>query len=135
MFAYQEVTNISFQNILYPYWINDPAQNFLYVDNLHKWTAFNCTWNFSNIIIFTHTAWKVFIFRVFLARILLHSDWIRKDTSCLFAFSPNTGKNGPEKLRIHIPLTQSQLNPNYVLDYFRLTLDLHFTLFQSLPLF
>ena len=33
----------------------------------------------------------------FLARIFPHSDWIRRNTSYLFVFSPNTGKYGPEK--------------------------------------
>ena len=33
----------------------------------------------------------------FLVRIFPHSDWIRRDTPYLSVFSPNTGKNGPEK--------------------------------------
>ena len=33
----------------------------------------------------------------FLVRIFPHSDWIRRDTSYLSVFSPNTGKYGPEK--------------------------------------
>ena len=34
---------------------------------------------------------------LFLVRIFLYSDWIRRDTPYLSVFSPNTGKNGPEK--------------------------------------
>ena len=33
----------------------------------------------------------------FLVRIFPHSDWIRRDTPCLFVFSPNARKYGPEK--------------------------------------
>ena len=42
------------------------------------------------------SAWKVFVFEVFLVRIFPHSDWIRRDTPFLFVFSPNAGKHGPE---------------------------------------
>ena len=47
------------------------------------------------------TAW------VFLLRTFTHSDWIRRDTPYLsvFRFSPNTGKYGPEKLRIRTLFT------------------------------
>ena len=31
-----------------------------------------------------------------LVGIVPHSDWIRRDTPCLFVFSPNAGKYGPE---------------------------------------
>ena len=48
---------------------------------------------------FYYNAWKVFVFWVFLVRILPHSDWIRKDTLDLSLFSPKAGKYGPEKLR------------------------------------
>ena len=33
----------------------------------------------------------------FLVRIFPHSDWIWRDTPCLFVFSPNEGQYGPEK--------------------------------------
>ena len=33
---------------------------------------------------------------LFLVRIFLYSDWIRRDTAYLSVFSPNTGKYGPE---------------------------------------
>ena len=33
---------------------------------------------------------------LFLVRIFLYSDWIRRDTEYLSVFSPNTGKCGPE---------------------------------------
>ena len=35
--------------------------------------------------------------KFFLVRIFPHSNWIRRDTSYLSVFSPNTGKYGPEK--------------------------------------
>ena len=47
-----------------------------------------------------YTAWKMSVFEVFLVRIFLHSDWIRRDTEYLFVFSPNAGKYSSEKLRI-----------------------------------
>ena len=34
---------------------------------------------------------------VFLGRIFPHLDWIRRNTSYLSVFSPNAGKDGPEK--------------------------------------
>ena len=48
------------------------------------------------------TAWKVSIFVVFLVRIFPYSGWIRRE----FVFSPNTGRYGPEKLRIRTLLMQ-----------------------------
>ena len=42
------------------------------------------------------TAWKVPVFGVFLVRISLHSDWIRRDTEYLSVFIPNEGKYGSE---------------------------------------
>ena len=47
-----------------------------------------------------YTAWRVSVFRDFLVRIFPHSDWVRRDTSYLFVFSPNAGKCGSEKLQI-----------------------------------
>ena len=47
-----------------------------------------------------NTAWKVFLFGVFLVCIFPHCDWIRRDTPNLSIFSPNAGKYGPEKLLI-----------------------------------
>ena len=44
-----------------------------------------------------HTVWKVSKYRVFLVRIFPHSDWIRRDTKYLSAFSRNAEKYGPEK--------------------------------------
>ena len=52
------------------------------------------------------TAWKVFVFRVLLVRIFPHFNWIRRDTPYLFVFSPNTGKYGPENLRMRTLFTQ-----------------------------
>ena len=56
----------------------------------------------------SHNAWKVFVFGVFLVCIFRPSDWIRRDTAYLSVFSPNTGKDRPEKLRIRTLFTQSQ---------------------------
>ena len=42
------------------------------------------------------SAWKMFVFGVILARIFLHSDWIRRDTEYFSVFSPNAGKCRPE---------------------------------------
>ena len=52
------------------------------------------------------TGWKVSVFEVFLVCNFSHSDWIRRDTPYLSIFSPNTGKYGPEKLRIRTLFTQ-----------------------------
>ena len=52
------------------------------------------------------TAGKAYIFGVFLVCILSNLDWIRKDPEHLSVFSPNTGKYGPEKLRIRALFTQ-----------------------------
>ena len=51
------------------------------------------------------SVWKVSVFGVFLVRIFPHSYWIRRDTEYLFAFSPNAGKYGPEKLLIRTLFT------------------------------
>ena len=48
----------------------------------------------------TLTAWNVSKFRDFFVRICLHSDWIQKFTEKISVFSPNTGKYGPERLRL-----------------------------------
>ena len=37
------------------------------------------------------------VFGVFLVRIFPHTNWMRKDAKYLSVFSPNAGKNGPEK--------------------------------------
>ena len=42
----------------------------------------------------------------FLVRIFPHSDQILEFTLCISFFSPNTGKNGPGKLRIRTLFTQ-----------------------------
>ena len=52
------------------------------------------------------TAWKVSVFEVFLVRIYSHLEWIWRDRKYLSAFSPNAGKQGPEKLRIRTVFTQ-----------------------------
>ena len=48
----------------------------------------------------------MFKFGVFLVRIFLYSDWIRRVTEYLFVFSPNTGKYGPEKFQLLTNFTQ-----------------------------
>ena len=47
-----------------------------------------------------YTAWKVYIFGVFLVRFFPHSDWIVEISPYLSVFSTNEGKYGPEKLRM-----------------------------------
>ena len=59
------------------------------------------------------TAWKVFVFGVFLVRIFPHSDWIRRDTKYLSVFSPNVGKYGPEKLQLQIRTLSTQCWSDY----------------------
>ena len=54
----------------------------------------------------TSVAQKVSVFRVFLVRVFPHSGWIQRDTEYFSIFSPNTGKHGPEKLRIRTFFTQ-----------------------------
>ena len=55
---------------------------------------------------FTFTIWKVPVFEVFLVRIFLYLDLIRRDTLYLSTFSLNAGKYGPEKLQIRTLFTQ-----------------------------
>ena len=43
------------------------------------------------------TVWNVSKYGVFLVRIFLHSNWIRRDTKYLSVFTLNAGKYGPEK--------------------------------------
>ena len=52
------------------------------------------------------TTWKFSVFGVFLAHIFPHLNWIRSVTPYLFVFSPNMGKDGPEKLQIQMLFTQ-----------------------------
>ena len=68
--------------------------------------VFSAIWFLPLIFIFlmTLTAWKMSVFGVFLVRIFLHSDWIRRHN--LSVSSPDTGKYGPEKLRIRALFTQ-----------------------------
>ena len=40
--------------------------------------------------------------KVFLVRILPHSDWMRRDTSYLSVFSPNAGKYEPENVSCNV---------------------------------
>ena len=60
-------------------------------------------------ILVWYTAWKVFVFRDFLVRIFLHSDWIRRDIPYISVFSLNVRKYGPEKLRMRVVFMQWQL--------------------------
>ena len=52
------------------------------------------------------TVWKVSVFGVFLVRIFPYSDWVRRDTKYLCAFSQTAGKYRPEKLQIRTLSTQ-----------------------------
>ena len=54
----------------------------------------------------TVITWKVSVYWVFLVRIFPHWNWIWRDTPYPSVFSLNTGKNGPEKLRIRTLFTQ-----------------------------
>ena len=45
--------------------------------------------------------------RIFLVFIFSHSDLIRGDTECLFVFSPNADKYGPEIIRIRTLFKQA----------------------------
>ena len=51
------------------------------------------------------TTWKVSVFGVFLVLNFPHSNWIWRDTPYLSVFCLNTGKYGPEKLRIRTLFT------------------------------
>ena len=53
-----------------------------------------------------YTAWKVSKYGVFLVRIFLYSDCIRRFTEEISVFGPNVGKYGPENLRIWTLFTQ-----------------------------
>ena len=63
---------------------------------------FTCSNNlqkiFGRIPVKVLTAWKVSVFGVFLVRVFLHLERIRRDTLYLHlsVFSPNAGKYGPE---------------------------------------
>ena len=47
--------------------------------------------------------------RIFLVRILPHSEWIGRDREYLSVFSPNMGKYGPDNLQIRTLFTQSYI--------------------------
>ena len=55
-----------------------------------------------------YIAQKVSECAVFLACIFLHSDWIQRCIEKIFVFNPNTGKYGPEKLRIRTLIRQCE---------------------------
>ena len=61
-------------------------------------------------IVTIYTRSKVFLIEVFLFRIFPHLDWIGRDTECIFIFSPNATKYGPEKLKIWTLFTQCWCN-------------------------
>ena len=48
---------------------------------------------------------------LFLVRIFLYSDWIRRDTEYLFVLSPNTGKYGPEITQVFISDPRPEITP------------------------
>ena len=69
-------------------------------------------WGYSGShLISMHTAWKKFVFEVFLVCVFLHLDWIR--TEYLSVFNPNAGKYGTEKLRIATLFTQWFKSENF----------------------
>ena len=68
-------------------------------------TDFDSPWSKISYLKVT-TALKVSLFGIFLVHIFPHSEWIRRDTSYLHAFSLNAGKYRPEKLRKRTPFTQ-----------------------------
>ena len=70
-------------------------------------------------LVFTSTGWKVFVFGVFLVRILPGLDWIRRNAPYLSVFSPNGRKFGPEKLRIRTLFTQWRDSRKYDISYWR----------------
>ena len=68
------------------------------------------------------------IFNVFLIRVFLHLDWIRRDTLYLSVFSSNAEKYGPEKLQILTLFTQWKLvskepNGQLLIKYFPVDWD------------
>ena len=87
--------------------------------------VFSAIWFLPLIFIFlmTLTAWKMSVFGVFLVRIFLHSDWIRRHN--LSVSSPDTGKYGPEKLRIRALFTQYLILVIRILLFFFLNMYLH----------
>ena len=60
---------------------------------------------------------KFSAFEVFLVRIFLYSDWIRRDTPYLSVFSPNAGKYGTEKLPIQTIFMQYNKASNYLYSF------------------
>ena len=62
--------------------------------------------NMENMWLSFTTAWKVFIFGVFLVHVFPHWDCIWRDTPYLSVFSLNVRKCGPEKLQIRTIFTQ-----------------------------
>ena len=59
-------------------------------------TFYKCLWIDGN-----STVWKASVFGVFLVRVFLHSDWIRKDTPYLSIRKIRTRKN-PNKDSFHV---------------------------------
>ena len=64
------------------------------------------SWNLGNLFKELVTAWKVSVFGVFLVRIFLHLNWIRRETPYPSVFSLNAGMYGPGILQIRTLLTQ-----------------------------
>ena len=57
---------------------------------------------------------------LFLVRVFLYSDWIRRDTEYLPVFSPNTGKHGP-KITPYLDTFHTVTNLKYDLRYLCVT--------------
>ena len=82
----------------------------------------------------TITAGKLSVFGVFLVRIFPHSDWMLRHTPHFPVFSPNTGKHGPETLRIRTLFTQCITDKNSITrSYNKLLINVGPSLAKKIP--
>ena len=83
----------------------------------------------------THTAWNVSKYGVFFWSVFSDSDWIRRDTPYLSVFSPNAGKNGPEKT-LHLDTFHAvTVIREYLLDWpenLKLATSTHLEIFRDI---
>ena len=66
---------------------------------LHHYSLFFLSESSSSAFFAHHFAWKMSKCGVFVVRIFLHWDWIRRFTESISVFSPNAEKYGPEMTR------------------------------------
>ena len=66
--------------------------------------------------VLTITGWKVFAFGIFLVRLFLHTNWMRRFTLQLSVFSPSIGKYGPEKFRTRTLFAQLIVQCDWILS-------------------